>query len=147
MVMMPVSLTFLSVPVSSSALACAAQKAAAIARPIIRRRFIGLSSLRQLQFGYCNQCTNRAATAQQNVRLCSLTALHPCNDRAIAWAGTALLVGVRIRRVRRLGELVLQFRADRRVEVQPLRRDLLGKPFVIDLLALATRIERCGRSI
>src|SRR5258708_10345329 len=120
MVMMPVSLTFLSVPVSSSALACAAQKAAAIARPIIHRRFIGLSSLRQLQFGYCNQCTNRAATAQQNVGLCPC-GLNPCNGRAIAWAGTALLVGVGIRRVRRLGELVLQFRADRRVEVQPLR--------------------------
>src|SRR4029079_5142936 len=43
MVMVPVSLTFLSVPVSSSASACAAQKVAAIARPIIRRRFIRLS--------------------------------------------------------------------------------------------------------
>src|SRR5260370_545523 len=36
----PVSLICFSVPVSSSALACPAQKAAASARPIIRRRFI-----------------------------------------------------------------------------------------------------------
>src|SRR2546429_4550630 len=40
MVMAPVSLIFLSVPVSSSALLCPAQTAAASARPIIPRRFI-----------------------------------------------------------------------------------------------------------
>src|SRR6478672_9574114 len=59
----------------------------------------------------------------------------------------SLLVGVRIRRVRRLGELVLQFRRDRRVEVQPLGRDLLGEPFVVDFLTLAALIECCGRTI
>src|SRR5260370_222863 len=41
MMMAPVSLIFLSVPESSSALACPAQTAAASARPFIRRRFIG----------------------------------------------------------------------------------------------------------
>src|SRR5436305_2870241 len=50
-----------------------------------------------------------------------------------------LLVGIRIRRIRRLGELVLQLRADRRVEVQSLRRDLLGEPFVID--RMSTRLN------
>src|SRR6478672_8879366 len=76
-----------------------------------------------------------------------LSALNPCNGRAIAWARQPLLVGVRIRRVRRLGELVLQLRRDRRVEVQALRRDLLGKPFVVDLLTLAAGIECGGRGI
>src|SRR5712671_5957086 len=44
MMIAPVSLTFFSVPVSSSALACPAQNAAASPRPIIRRRFINALS-------------------------------------------------------------------------------------------------------
>src|SRR3977135_2046190 len=56
MVIAPVSLIFLSVPVSSSALACPAQKAAASARPIIRRRFIRALLLD----GVRNPCKNRA---------------------------------------------------------------------------------------
>jgi len=51
----------------------------------------------------------------------------------------SLFVGIRIRRVRRLGELVLLLRAHRRVEVQALRRDLLGEPLVVDLGALAAQ--------
>src|SRR5829696_2708491 len=56
--------------------------------------------------------------------------------------GLTLLI--RIRRIRRLGELVLQFGADRRVEVQSLGRDLLREPLVVDLLALAARVDRRG---
>src|SRR5216110_2738629 len=47
--------------------------------------------------------------------------------------GRDLLIRVRVRRVRRLGELVLELRADRHVEIQPLGRDLLREPLVVDL--------------
>src|SRR3954464_2018688 len=56
-----------------------------------------------------------------------------------------LFVRIRIRRVRRLGEFVLKLSADRGVQVQPLRRNLLREPLVVDLLALAAGVERRGR--
>src|SRR3954452_12239685 len=66
---------------------------------------------------------------------------------ATAWAYSPSLIGIRIRRVGRFCELVLQFRPNRYVEVQSLGRDLLREPFVVDLLAFAARIERGGGGI
>ena len=42
---------------------------------------------------------------------------------------------------------MLQLRTDRRVEVQPLRRDLLHEPFVIERHAFAAGVERGGGTI
>src|SRR6478609_8339467 len=135
MVMAPVSLTFLSVPVSSWASACVAQKVAAITRPIVRRRFIRLSSAWIIVV----QPTAIKAWIgpKQRNRISACYAIGPSSH---AMAGPLhgrrrtylqkLLVGIRVRRVGGLGELVLQLCADRRVQVQALRRDLLGKPFV-----------------
>src|SRR5216683_2312576 len=65
MVIAPVSLIFLSVPVSSSALACPAQKLAASASPITCRRFISWSSPLD---DFRNACKNRAGIVECSFR-------------------------------------------------------------------------------
>src|SRR6202034_2347648 len=125
MLIVPVSLIFLSVPVSSSALACPAQKAAANAMPITCRRFI--------------HTLHTSIIAAIPV----IDLLRPCNGRAIAWAADLhRLVGIRIGRIRRLGEFVLQLRTERHIQVEPPRRNLLLEPFRIELGALAALVER-----
>src|ERR1700712_3646465 len=131
MVIAPVSLTFLSVPVSSSALACPAQNAAARPRPIIPRRFIN------------------ALSSWMTAATLASFAPRSCNGRAIASARAIShrLIGVRIGGIGRLGEFVFQLAADRRVEVQSLGRDLLGEPLVVEFLALAALVQRGCRAV
>src|SRR6478736_2574781 len=103
--MVPVSLTFLSVPVSSSALACAAQIVAATNRPIVRRRFIRLSSLSRIAVQPV--AIKAWIGPQQRNRKSAWYAIGPSTH---AMAGRLhgrrriyrqyLLVGIRVRRVR-----------------------------------------------
>src|SRR5260370_30330118 len=119
-VMAPVSLIFLSVPVSSSALACPAQSTAASARPIITRRFIrSLLEMSALTvWTVTEQLPAAIRRAQPLQRLGQRMSRQPSHR----------LVGIRIGGIGRLGELGLQLRADRRVEGQSPGRNLLRKP-------------------
>src|SRR5437667_11851832 len=141
MAMAPVSLIFLSVPVSSSALVCPAQTAAASARPIIPRRFI--RSLLKMTEQCLHSLDRNGVTSSRDTMGPALQRLGQRMSRQPSHR----LVGIRVRGIRRLGELSLQLRADRRVEVQSLGRDLLREPLVVQLLALAALVERTGSAI
>src|SRR6516225_2549544 len=137
MLMTPVSLIFLSVPESSSASACAAKQTAASARPMIRRHFIEFSPIEPLN----NVCRVRSAM-ECNLRPTAALATRrlSCKDRAAARADPSLhrLVGVGVRRIRRLGEFMLELRAHRHVEIKPLGGNLLHEPLVVDFLAVGS---------
>src|SRR3979490_1851213 len=141
MVIAPVSLIFLSVPVSSSALACPAQNAAASARPITRSCFIRtpprwMISAMLASIGYA--ATDRAAPA---------IPAHAMTGPPHELTNLHRLIRIRIRGIGRLGELLLQLGADRRVEVQSLGRDLLHEPLVIQLHAIAALVEGRGSAV
>src|ERR1700733_12921747 len=137
MLIVPVSLTFFSVPVSSSALACQTTSAAASARPIIGRRFI-----RALLawMDWRQACKIRAGRK---------SAFRPPTGPHMQWPSHRMgrlaslrLVGIGVGRIRRFCKFVLELSTDRRVQVQALGRDLLHEPFVVELLAPAARLER-----
>src|ERR1700744_1568451 len=136
MLIVPLSLIFLSVPVSSSAPACPAQNAAANAMPITYRRFIHTLHTSITAAIPCpRNCFARAmAGPSHGARIPIVLDLHR-------------LVGIRIGRIRRLGEFVLQLRTERHIQVEPPRRNLLLEPFRIELGALAALVERGGSAV
>src|SRR5712692_8260879 len=142
MLIAPVSLIFFSVPSSSSALARPAQNAATSARPIIRRYFIRtllpwMTSGMPAKIGPEWDLTSIAKRAQGLMQWPG----H-CMSR-----GFSHRVGVRVGRIRRLRKCLLLFRTDRHAQIQPLRRDLLHEPFLIQLGAFGALVERCRGGI
>src|SRR3954447_17621648 len=137
MVMAPVSLTFLSVPVSSSAFAGPAKRGAASARTITARRLITV--LLYIDEGKCRKTRIGSFAA--------LVGLMQWPGHRISRRSSHCLIRIRVRRVRRLGELVLQLRAHRRVQVQALGRSLLREPFLVHLLTFAALIGGGGCAI
>src|SRR4051812_21315403 len=124
--MVPVSLTFFRVPVSSWALACAAKAAATTARLMIRRLFIRPSPhglrhsctnwtethpLRSLRLLFEHDLLRKAALCSGSCCPQSHAMAGPLHGRGSSYSQESLFVGIRIRRVRRLGELVLLLRA------------------------------------
>src|SRR3954463_13375751 len=136
MVMAPVSLTFLSVPVSSSAFAGPAKRGAASARTITARRLITVLL-------YIHEGEGRKLGSDPSL-LWSVWMQWPGHR---VRRSSHCLIGIRVRRVRRLGELVLQLRAHRGVQVQALGRDLLREPFLVQLLTFAALIDGGRRAI
>src|SRR5882757_9082781 len=135
--MAPDSLMFFSVPLSSSALAWLAQNAAASARPITRSCFI-LTPPRLDDFG--SACINRPGRYRSSLR--HRYRLMQCPGHLMSRQTLHRLIRIGIGGIGGLGELALQLRADRRVEVQSLGRDLLHEPFVVQLLAIRALVER-----
>src|SRR3954470_12370561 len=138
MVIAPVSLTFLSVPVSSWAFAEPARQAAASARAVIGRRFIIFSSLDN---GGMLPHSDLSLGRPLVFRLMQRPSHRMSRDVSHSF------IGIRVRRVGRLGELLLQLRTDRRVEIQSLWRNFLHEPLVIQLLAFAALIHGRGGAI
>src|SRR6202165_4848338 len=66
---------------------------------------------------------------------------------AITSNGRCRSVGRRIRRIRWLLEGPLHRRAHGDVQIDALRRDRLGEPFVVERRKLGALIEACGRGI
>src|ERR1700722_9578498 len=122
MVIVPVSLTFFSVPVSSSALDCPARQAATSARPILRRHLIRALPLDHGRNACINRAERHSVATRDPALLQPVLMRYPCNGWAIAWAGPAShrLVGSGIGRIRRICKFVLELGGNRRVEVQPL---------------------------
>src|ERR1700736_6849484 len=65
----------------------------------------------------------------------------------ITTSGRCRSVGRRIWRIRWLLEGPLHRRAHRDIQIDALRRDRLGEPFVVERRKLGTLIEACGRGI
>src|SRR5271156_1751184 len=117
MLMTPVSLIFLSVPVSSSALAAPAQRTAATAIPVIRRHFIRIS-LTPTTFDKNTLPSTFVRVFQPRLYVRNL-----CKDRAAPADRTPHrktlhdFIGIGVGGVGWLGEFMSEFGPHRHVEV------------------------------
>src|ERR1700752_1722684 len=99
------------------------------------------------------QAPGRCASSSYNsrrypyVKVCAADSIAQWLGYSTRGTVSHRLVKIRIRRVGRAGKYAFQFRADRRVEIEPLGRDLLHEPFVVQLKPVGALVERRGGSI